>query len=159
VIIILTFNDFTLLKDKKDNFLKFFTMVDLNGIQYCLEIQINHVWQDRTIYLNESKYIGSIMKQFGMELKTCMNSFYDQLQIFKRCKSSKFNKLGSNVGYLVSKWYWKFHVHATWYAQDLILHMQWKLWTNLWWIMGKHIGLQWNGFMLSKRHNGFWSMF
>jgi len=30
--LILTFNDLTLLKDKKDDFLKKFTMVDLNGI-------------------------------------------------------------------------------------------------------------------------------
>ncbi len=87
-------------------------MVDLNGIYYCLEIQKNQVWQDQTIYLNQSKYIGSVMRQFGMELKVCMNPLYDQLQTFKRCRSSKFKKFGSNVGYFVSKWYWKFHVHA-----------------------------------------------
>jgi hypothetical protein len=64
--LIVTSNDFSLLKKTKDNLLNFFEMVDLNEIWYCLGIQINHVQQDRTIYLNQSKYIGSILKQFGM---------------------------------------------------------------------------------------------
>jgi hypothetical protein len=41
-------------------------MVDLGEIQYFLWLEINRVLQDRVIYLNQNKYIGSILKQFGM---------------------------------------------------------------------------------------------
>jgi len=45
--------------------------MDLSEIRYGLGLQINCVWQDGLIYLNQSKYIGSILKQFGMaEIKS-----------------------------------------------------------------------------------------
>jgi len=64
--LILAFNDLTLLKEKKDNLLKKFKMVNLGEIQYFLKLEINHVLLDLVIYLNQNKYIGSILKQFGM---------------------------------------------------------------------------------------------
>jgi len=41
-------------------------MVNLSEIQYCLRIQINHVQQDQTIYLNRRKYFRGRLKQFAM---------------------------------------------------------------------------------------------
>jgi len=64
--LILAFNDLTLLKEKKDNLLKKFKTVNLGEIQYFLKLEINHVLLDLVIYLNQNKYIGSILKQFGM---------------------------------------------------------------------------------------------
>jgi alpha-N-acetylglucosamine transferase len=58
--LILPSNDLILLKGTKDNLLNFFETVDLGEVQYCLRIQ------NRTIYLNQNKYIGGILKQFGM---------------------------------------------------------------------------------------------
>jgi hypothetical protein len=58
--------DLILLKGTKDNLLKKIEMVDLGDVQYCLGIQINCVQQNWTIYLNQNKYIGGILRQFGM---------------------------------------------------------------------------------------------
>jgi len=58
--------DLILLKGTKDNILKKIEMVDLGEVQYFLAIQINCVQQNWTIYLNQNKYIGGILKQFGM---------------------------------------------------------------------------------------------
>jgi hypothetical protein len=41
-------------------------MVDSCEIQYFMGLEINHILQDRMIYLNQNKYIGNILKQFGM---------------------------------------------------------------------------------------------
>jgi hypothetical protein len=44
--IILVSNDFTLLKETKNNFLKKFEILDLGKIQCFLGIQMNHVQQN-----------------------------------------------------------------------------------------------------------------
>jgi len=64
--LILAFNDLILLKEKKDNLLKKFEMLDSCEILYFLGLEVNHILQDWVIYLNQNKYIWNILKQFGM---------------------------------------------------------------------------------------------
>ncbi len=82
--LILASNDLTLLKETKNNLSKKFEMVDLGEIQYCLWIHINCVQQDRIIYLNQIKYIKSILKQFGI-----IKSKLIQISFTTNCKLSK----------------------------------------------------------------------
>ncbi len=47
-------------------------------------VHINFVWQDWTIYLKQSKYIGGILRQFGM-----VESNLIQTPFMTNCKLSK----------------------------------------------------------------------
>jgi len=66
-------------------FLKKFEMVNLGEIQYILEIQMNNIWQDQTIYLTQHKYIVGILRCFDIA-------------------KSKLTQTPFIIGYGFSKW-------------------------------------------------------
>jgi hypothetical protein len=92
--IILVSNDFTLLKETKNNLLKKFEKIDLGEIQCFLGIQVNCVQQD----LTQFKYIKGILNHFGIIENTIMQNPNTN------CKPSKDMGLYNNDIDLEAMW-------------------------------------------------------
>ncbi len=133
--LILPSNNLILLKGTKDNLLNFFETVDLGEIQYCLGIQ------NRTIYLNQNKYIGGILRQFGMVKNKLV-----WIPFLINCKFSKDMNPQNDVN-LENMWVIMFQndIGSLVYVMvctRLDITQQWGLWINLWLILNNDIGLQ-----------------
>jgi hypothetical protein len=92
-----------------------------------LGIQINYVQQEQKIYLNQSKYIEGILRQFAMvENKPIQIPFMTNYKLLKDMGLQNDANLEAMRVISFQNVIGSF-MYMQWYTQNMILHKQWGL--------------------------------